>query len=82
MTLIDVFMDANRRSVAPLNELTVCSVRVCVCVCKIDDVKESQRCVSSNREHMKRTYYHILESEILEEVKNGKALRTRLRSLL
>lgn len=39
---------------------------------------ESQRCVSSNREHMKRTYYHILESEILEEVKMGKLCK-RLR---
>lgn len=43
-----------------------------LCVFIIDEVEESQRCVSSNREHMKRTYYHMLQGEILEEVKNGK----------
>lgn len=51
-------------------------------MCVIDEVDESQRCVSSNREHMKRTYYHILESEILGVVKNGKPLWVRLRSQL
>lgn len=37
-------------------------------------VDESQRCVFSNGKHIKRTYYHVLESDILEKVKNGKSL--------
>lgn len=73
ITVTDVFLDVVWQSMAPLNDPTV-SNGVCVCarLCVIDEAEDSQRCVSSNREHMKRTYYHISDGEAVGEVKMEK----------